>query len=247
MVSVVFRKTEIYSIQKGLFSKRHLVVSVVLVVSSGQNEQPSVEPKVRLQGVRLQPALLSWLLLLGNAWLTVLWGSFWCNQSTVEMPSKGTVWRVSPLIALIALGAFFHSAPGSAQTPFLKPPSSTSPFRHSDSSEFFRISPPGVSLKSRGSVQRDEKRRNIEMTKPFCTSVVTCLSSSENSVSAKGVFWKGVLSEKSMNLEILEDVEILETAQTVESKGESDHFLEILENLEILEIPEFPPVKRPLS
>ena len=29
-------------------------------------------------GVRLQ----------GNAWLTVLWGSFWCTQSTVEMPLK---------------------------------------------------------------------------------------------------------------------------------------------------------------
>ena len=32
------------------------------------------------------------------------------------MPLKGTVWRVFPLIALIALGAFFHSTPGSAQT-----------------------------------------------------------------------------------------------------------------------------------
>ena len=31
------------------------------------------------------------------------------------MPLKGTVWRVFPLIALIALGAFFHSTPGSAQ------------------------------------------------------------------------------------------------------------------------------------
>ena len=30
------------------------------------------------------------------------------------MPLKGTVWRVFPLIALIALGAFFHSTPGSA-------------------------------------------------------------------------------------------------------------------------------------
>ena len=49
-----------------------------------------------------------------SAWLTVLWGSFWCTQSTVEMPLKGTVWRVFPLIALIALGAFFHSTPGSA-------------------------------------------------------------------------------------------------------------------------------------
>ena len=31
------------------------------------------------------------------------------------MPFKGMVWRVFPLIALIALGAFFHSTPGSAQ------------------------------------------------------------------------------------------------------------------------------------
>ena len=30
--------------------------------------------------------------------------------------------------------------------------------------------------------------------------------------------------------------EILENPQTVEKKGESDHFLEILENFEILEI-----------
>ena len=49
--------------------------------------------------------------------------------------------------------------------------------------------------------------------------------------SEKGVFWKrGVLE----NLEI---VEILENSQTVENKGESDHFPENLEILEILEIP----------
>ena len=33
------------------------------------------------------------------------------------MPLKGTVWRVFPLIALIALGAFFHSTPGLAHKP----------------------------------------------------------------------------------------------------------------------------------
>ena len=38
------------------------------------------------------------------------------------------------------------------------------------------------------------------------------------------------------------DLEFLENPQTVENKGESDHFLEILQSLEILEIP---PVKRP--
>ena len=42
-------------------------------------------------------------------------------------------------------------------------------------------------------------------------------------------------------------LEILGNPQTVENKGESDHFLEILENFEILEILEIPPVKRPLS
>ena len=44
-------------------------------------------------------------------------------------------------------------------------------------------------------------------------------------------------------LENLEILEILENPQMVESKGESDQFLEILE-LEILDIP---PVKRALS
>ena len=38
--------------------------------------------------------------------------------------------------------------------------------------------------------------------------------------------------------------EFIEKPQTVENKGESDHFLEILETSEILEIS---PVKRPLS
>ena len=53
--------------------------------------------------------------------------------------------------------------------------------------------------------------------------------------------------QKSPFLEILEKEEILENPQTVERKGESDHFLctlEILENPEVLEIS---PVKRPLS
>ena len=52
-------------------------------------------------------------------------------------------------------------------------------------------------------------------------------------------------------LEILENLEILETLenpQTVQNKGESDHFLlEILDNLEVLEILEIPPVESPLS
>ena len=41
---------------------------------------------------------------------------------------------------------------------------------------------------------------------------------------------------------------IPENPQSVENKGESDHFLgHFLENLEILEIVEIPPVKIPLS
>ena len=55
----------------------------------------------------------------------------------------------------------------------------------------------------------------------------------------------------SLFLEILDNLEILEileNPQTVENKGESDHFLlEILENLEILEILEILPAKGPLS
>ena len=64
----------------------------------------------------------------------------------------------------------------------------------------------------------------------------------------RGSFGKGVFSENPF-LEILENLEILETPenpQTVENKGESDHFLEILKNLENLELLEIPQAKRPL-
>ena len=50
--------------------------------------------------------------------------------------------------------------------------------------------------------------------------------------SEKGVFWKRGLFRKVHLLETLENLEILEileNPQTVENKGESDHFLEILE------------------
>ena len=60
----------------------------------------------------------------------------------------------------------------------------------------------------------------------------------------KGSFQKSPFSRDSRELEILE---FLENSQTVEKKGDSDHFLEILENLEILEILEISPAKRPLS
>ena len=52
-------------------------------------------------------------------------------------------------------------------------------------------------------------------------------------VRKKGVFWKRGLFRKVNFLEILENLEILEIVenpQTLENKGESDHFLEILEN-----------------
>ena len=39
---------------------------------------------------------------------------------------------------------------------------------------------------------------------------------------------------------------VLENRQTVENKGESDHFAEIVENVEILKIVEIP-AARPLS
>ena len=65
--------------------------------------------------------------------------------------------------------------------------------------------------------------------------------------SQEGVFWERGLFRKVHFVEILENLEILENAQTVANNGESDHFLEILENLEKLEILEIPPVKRPLS
>ena len=45
-------------------------------------------------------------------------------------------------------------------------------------------------------------------------------------------------------LEILENVEILESPQIVDSKGASSHFLQILEFLEMLEILEIPPFRK---
>ena len=77
------------------------------------------------------------------------------------------------------------------------------------------------------------------------TPGTTVLSGSE-----EGVLWKRGLFRTGHCLEILEsleNLEFLDNPQTVENKGDSDHFLEILENLEIVEILEIPPVKRPLS
>ena len=66
---------------------------------------------------------------------------------------------------------------------------------------------------------------------------------SVGSFGKRGLLEKGSFQKTINFLEILENleiVEILENPQTLENKGESDHFLEILEileNLEILEIP----------
>ena len=73
---------------------------------------------------------------------------------------------------------------------------------------------------------------------------MTCSSFGKRGLLEKGSFQKSPFSRDSRELEIFE---ILENPQTVENKGESDHFLEILENSEILEILEIPPAKRPLS
>ena len=60
----------------------------------------------------------------------------------------------------------------------------------------------------------------------------------------KGSFLKSPFSRDSREFR-LEILEFLENSQTVEKKGDSDHFLEILENLDILPILEISPVKRP--
>ena len=60
----------------------------------------------------------------------------------------------------------------------------------------------------------------------------------------KGSFQRSPFSRDSREFRDSRD---FREPQTLENKGESDHFLEILENLEILEILEIPPVKRPLS
>ena len=64
----------------------------------------------------------------------------------------------------------------------------------------------------------------------------------EKGSSGKGVFWKRGLFRKVHFLEILQNLEILDSSP--ENTGESDHCLEILEKFENLEIP---PVQRPLS
>ena len=68
---------------------------------------------------------------------------------------------------------------------------------------------------------------------------------SKRGLFEKGSFQKSPLSRDSPEFRVFG--ESREYAQTVENKGESDHFPEILENLEILEILEISPVKRNLS
>ena len=82
-----------------------------------------------------------------------------------------------------------------------------------------------------------------------CSSLFLRLCGGFGSGSEKGVFWKRGLFRNIHLLETLENLEILESLenpQTVEKKGESDHFLEIRENFfEILEILETPPAQDP--
>ena len=85
------------------------------------------------------------------------------------------------------------------------------------------------------------------VSKQNCVLLYSVLATSG---SEKGVFWKRGLVIKVHFLDILENLEILEileSPQTVENKGDSVHFLESLENIEILEILEICPVQRPLS
>ena len=71
----------------------------------------------------------------------------------------------------------------------------------------------------------------------------------KKSGSGKGVLWKRGLFRKVHFLEILENLEILEileNPQTVETKGESDHFLENLAR-DFRDSGDFTSEKRPLS
>ena len=78
--------------------------------------------------------------------------------------------------------------------------------------------------------------QNCRKQKESAKQLVKPLPSAFISGSEKRVFWKRGLFRKVHFPEILENLEILEileTPQTVENKGESDHFLETLENLEM--------------
>ena len=82
---------------------------------------------------------------------------------------------------------------------------------------------------------------------PHLGSFIVGLLASRNLVRKKGSFGKRVFSEKSFFSRDSREFRDSREPQTVENKGESDHFLEVLENLEVLEILGIPPVKRPLS
>ena len=62
----------------------------------------------------------------------------------------------------------------------------------------------------------------------------------------RGSLKKGLFQKiHGLNVEILENLEILESPQSVENNGESDHLLGILENLDIIDS-KFPPAQRRL-
>ena len=75
----------------------------------------------------------------------------------------------------------------------------------------------------------------------MCANYARKIGFGKRGLLEKGSFQKSPLSRDSREFR---DSRVLENPQTVEKKGDSDHFVEILENLEILEIP---PAKRPLS
>ena len=104
----------------------------------------------------------------------------------------------------------------------------------SELTEFFSQSLPSLPQNSVSSLLRNSTLETIFRPCPTSTEKYCKLG------SEKGVFWKKGSPQQSRFLEILETLEILEileNPQTVENKGESDHFLENQEILEILEIP----------
>ena len=75
------------------------------------------------------------------------------------------------------------------------------------------------------------------VVKRVLTKRANCeLEANKNSAQFIGFGRRGLLQKGSLQKSRFSEIqEILENPQTVENKGESDHFLEILENLEILE------------
>ena len=73
-----------------------------------------MEPKVRLQGYCYSPLCFHSFCCLETLSWQYFGEAFGAPRVRLKCPWK-SFWRVFPLIALIALGAFFHGTPGSAQ------------------------------------------------------------------------------------------------------------------------------------